>query len=243
MKTSLSVLAVCLALLATSGHAARIQRSLTQSPATVTEAVAIGGASCVAVNGVCSAEAQVSSQAINDAAASIASALAIAVAEADGDGDATAAATSFAQAIARAYAIVVSRHTIRVNVDAEEGSACAFTKSSGTASATAFARAVTSAFAQSSNEYARAAAACFSQAVATATVTAMQNAEFGACTNYGEELVYTTLTTVGYVEAIATAFSAVFTAIRNNDAIAAAACGAFGQTTTGTTTVQTGGSG
>jgi len=121
-----------------------------------------------------------------------------------------------------------------------QGTACSYTRSNGQAFATAFAEAVSGAFAQSSNEYARAASSCFSRAVASASVTAVQNAQYGTCTNYGFDFIYRRLETVGYVEAIATAFSAVFAAIRDNNAEAAALCTASGVTNSGVFTRITG---
>jgi len=109
-----------------------------------------------------------------------------------------------------------------------EGIACVYVRSSARAYADAISRATSSAFASSSNEYARAAADCFSSAVAVASVEAIQRFSIGGCTVYGYDYFYGRLITVGYAEAVATAFSAVFTAIRNNDPIAAADCGVSG---------------
>lgn len=112
-----------------------------------------------------------------------------------------------------------------------EGIACVYVFSNSRAYADAVAKATSNAFAASSNEFARAAAECFSDAVAVASVEAVQRFSIGGCVTYGYDYFYGRLITVGYAEAVATAFSLVFTAIRNNDATAAADCGASGTST------------
>eukprot|EP00210_Caulerpa_lentillifera_P008053 g7690.t1 len=172
----------------------------------------------------------------NDVAKSIANALSDAIAEADGNGDVDAGATAFAQAIAQAYARIISKSEIRVFVSGGTGRACGHTRSNAAASASAIARATSSAFAKSSNRYARAAADCSSEAVASVTRRFTQRLGFNACTTYGYSRIFARLVTIGYVQAIATAFSSVFTAIVNKDADAAADCVSSGFTSFGSTT-------
>jgi len=235
MKTTWSIVAFCLVLCVATSHGARLERSLKQSEVSVS-----GSASCTVVNGRCQSTARVSTESINDAARSIASALSTAIAQAEDGADVDASAFSFSQAIARAYARVISSHVLSVYVNGESGIACAYTRSQGSAFASTIAQATSSAFAASSNEYARAAANCFSSAVSSASVTAVQDARYGTCTNYGYQFIYRRLETVGYVESIATAFSSVYTAIRDNNAEAAASCGASGISNTRVTTTITG---
>lgn len=235
MKTTWSIVALCLVLSVAISHGARLERSLKQSDVSVS-----GSAGCIVVNGRCQATASVSTASINDAARSIASALSTAIGQAEDGADVDASSFSFAQAIARAYARVISSHVLSVYVNGDSGVACAFTRSQGSAFAETLARATTNAFAESSNEYARAAADCFSSAVSSASVRAVQTARYGTCTNYGYDFIYRRLETVGYVESIATAFSSVYTAIRDNNAEAAASCGASGTSNTRVTTTITG---
>eukprot|EP00210_Caulerpa_lentillifera_P005447 g5209.t1 len=234
MKFACSVAALCLVLACASlAQGTRLERSLKQGNS------ANANAYCVAVNGVCRAEARVTLQTINDAVDSIGTALSTAIANAEGGADVDASSFAFAQAIARAYARIISSHHGRVYTTAG-GTACAFTRATGEATASAFSRAITQAFAQSRNQYASAAAGCFANAVSSASYTATQNAFTGVCTNYGYDFIYRRFVTTGYVQTIATAFSSVFTAIRDNNAQAAASCGASGTSQSGQTTIVTG---
>eukprot|EP00210_Caulerpa_lentillifera_P005450 g5212.t1 len=176
---------------------------------------------------------------INDVARSIATALSTAIANANSSADVEASSFAFAQAIARAYARIISSHYGRVYTTAG-GTACAFTRSTGEATASAISQAVVKAFSESTNQYASAAAGCFANAVSSASYTATQNAFTGVCTNYGYDFIYRRFVTTGYVQTIATAFSSVFTAIRDNNAQAAASCGASGTSQSGQTTIVTG---
>jgi len=56
---------------------------------------------------------------------------------------------------------------------------------------------------------------------------------YTTCTNYDYDFIYRIFDTTGYVQAIATAFSSVYTAIRDNNAQAAASCGASGTSNSG----------
>lgn len=243
MKT-ISAVVLCLALSCASvAQAGRLERHLLQSPspAGVNRAYASGSAYCRVHNGACSARASVSSQAINDAATSIASAYATAIAQAQRGEDVQASAFAFAQAIGRAYATIISRHVLSVYVRGD-GRACAYTYSNAAAYATALSSAVSSAFARADNEVARAAASCFSRAVVSASVQAVQRANYSTCvSDYGYDYIYRTVITTGYVQTIATAFSSVYVAIRDNNASAAATCGASASSNTGSSTVVTSG--
>lgn len=186
------------------------------------------------------------SQATNDAAASIATSLASAVAAAEGNGDVEASANAFAVAIAQAFARIISSHYGFVSVSGQAGNACAFTLATGQATATAISTAVSSAFATSSNDFANAAANCFSSAVSQAAVTATQDVSFLSCATVNNgvpdaDFFYQKVITTGFVQTVATAFSNVFTAIRNNDPVAAASCSAVGSSNTAVVTQVIGG--
>lgn len=154
--------------------------------------------------------------------------------------DVKATAFGFAEAVAKAYATIISSHTLYV-YNSGSGSSCAYTKSTGEASASAISKAVSSAFAKVSNKYANAAADCFAKAVSAASITAFQKAKFGTCVSYGYDYIYFKVVTIGYVQTIATASSKVLAAIKDNDADAAAKCESSGTSKKiVTTTVESG---
>eukprot|EP00210_Caulerpa_lentillifera_P005538 g5297.t1 len=219
MKTSFRILVCCLAFCVASSGAIRIERSLKQSSVSV-----VSRANCVIVNGRCQSRSRVDTRASSAVAESISAALAVAEASARSRADVDASADAFAQAIAVAAAEVISSHVAEVLVQGGRGRGCASTNSFATASAQAMAIAVSEAFSRSENAVSRAAAECFSEAVAEATVTAVQRARFGTCTTAGVSAIQASLRTVRYAEAIATAFSSVYTAIRDGDAVAGARC-------------------
>lgn len=140
-----------------------------------------------------------------------------------GGKDVEATAFGFAEAIAEAFATIISSHTLYV-YNSGSGSSCAYTESIGVASASAISKAVSAAFAKSSNGYANAAADCFSKAVSSASLTAFQKAKFGTCVSHGYDYVYFKVVTIGYVQTIATASSKVLAAIKDYDAEAAEKC-------------------
>jgi len=134
-----------------------------------------------------------------------------------------ASADAFAQAVARAYAIIVSNFVLSVQASGNSV-ACASGNSFGSATASAIAQATASAFASSSNRHARAAADCFANAVSTAAIRVTQRRSIRICVRDSRATIYRRFVTIGFAEAVATAFADVFTAIRDNDAQAAANC-------------------
>eukprot|EP00210_Caulerpa_lentillifera_P005547 g5306.t1 len=228
MNTIYSIMTICLALSCASAHLVTgHHRTLLQSPPPAIIRVRNRG-SCTVINGRCYSRASTSTLARNDVQTRIASALTIAIAEAEGDGDISAAADAVAQAVARAYAVIITNHVAEVFVDGERGIACSYVSSNARAYANAVARATSRAFATSLNDYTRAAAECVSRAVSDASVTAIQNISFGTCTTSGYDYIYERLITVRYAEAIAVAFSSVFSAIRNNDRVSETLCDSTG---------------
>lgn len=122
-----------------------------------------------------------------------------------------------------------------------DGAACAYTYSNGASFATALSTAISSAFARADNEVARAAASCFSSAVVSASVQAVQRANYSTCvSDYGYDYIYRTVITTRYVQTIATAFSSVYVAIRDNNAEAVATCGASGTSGSSVSTTTSG---
>eukprot|EP00210_Caulerpa_lentillifera_P008065 g7701.t1 len=240
MKTT-SVVALCLAFACVSVvQGGRLERHLLQSPSPgINNAFVNGSVFCQVHNGACSARASVTSQAINDAVTSISDALATAIARAGNGSDVDASVFAFAQAIAQAYARIITSHVLSVYVDGE-GQACAYTYSNAASFATAMSTAVVSAFAGAENFVAQAAGSCMARTVVSASVQAVQEANYDTCADdYEYNYIYRRLETEGYVQTIATAFSTVFVAIRDNNAQAAATCAAVGTSSTTTTTTVT----
>eukprot|EP00210_Caulerpa_lentillifera_P008078 g7713.t1 len=216
-STTLAALCIvlCYALL-TNG--ARLDRTLKQNRVSVT-----ASSSCTARNGRCDSTASVTSQAIDDAARSIATALSKAVAQAEGEDNVNSSAFAFAQAIAQAYARIITSYVLVVNVT--PGSfGCARGSAYGRATADSIAQATSRAFSESTNDVASAAANCFSEAVSSAVITVTQNTRRRLCVTNGHAAVVEELQTIGFVQAVATAFSSVFTNIRDGNASADAVC-------------------
>eukprot|EP00210_Caulerpa_lentillifera_P008042 g7679.t1 len=225
MKTT--IVALCLALACASvAQAGRLERQLLQFSPGANSASVEGVALCSVLNGKCGAGAYVTTQAINDAADSLAIALSAAIAQAKGDAD--AAAYSFAEAIARAYAKIISSYELYAYVIGE-GKACAYTDSKGESYATAISTAIAAAFAESINDSAVAVGKCFAKAVVYAFIQIYQEADIDLCVgSYDYEYYYIKLETVGYVETVAAAFGIVLTAIKDNNAEVTAICAALG---------------
>lgn len=153
----------------------------------------------------------------------------------DDGGDVQATANAFSVSIAQAFAKIISEHYGSVFVDGELGNACSFTKSTGSATANAIASATSKAFAQSSNAFAKAAAGCTASAVSIESILVTQDVSFSTCvdTESESDFFFKKVETTGFVQAIATTFSNVFTAIKDNNLLAAATCVASAVSNTG----------
>eukprot|EP00210_Caulerpa_lentillifera_P005545 g5304.t1 len=220
MKSNFAVFILCLVLCYASVNYAANVRTLKQSSS------ARASANCRAGSGGrCSSVSSVDTRATSADVSSISRALSEAVARANDGANVDASAQAFASAVATAYATIVTRFRGSVR-SSGRSVGCASGSSFGQASATALADATAQAFSRSSNRNARAAADCFARAVSRAAVTVTQRASFRVCASNSQASIRSLLISRGFAQAVATAFANVYTAIRDNNAQAAATCSA-----------------